>query len=209
MARYSGNKSRLTKSSGSSNLKKNFIVEFLISIFDFLMGFVNYVINNSKKIKVIAIGVAIGLIIAFIFILISDFKNVKSLAHFKPNITTKIYDKNNILISELFRQKREIVPIKKIPKNLINAFVSIEDNEFYEHFGINIKGIVRAFFINIFAGRIRQGGSTITQQLSKILLTSRRRNIYRKIKEAFIIGWGSMGIRHAKNLAQLGITIRR
>jgi penicillin-binding protein 1A len=64
--------------------------------------------------------------------------------------------------------------------------VAIEDNEFYDHWGVNPKGIVRAFFVNLFSGSIKQGGSTITQQLAKILLTSRERNIYRKIKEAFI-----------------------
>ena len=78
------------------------------------------------------------------------------------------------------------MPLKKIPENLIHAFVAIEDNEFYDHIGVNPKGIVRAFFINIFSGKIKQGGSTITQQLAKILLTSRKRSIYRKIKEAFI-----------------------
>lgn len=55
-----------------------------------------------------------------------------------------------------------------------------------DHWGINPKGIVRAFFVNIFAGGVKQGGSTITQQLAKILLTSRERSIYRKVKEAFI-----------------------
>ena len=62
------------------------------------------------------------------------------------------------------------MPLAKIPKDLINAFIAIEDNEFYDHSGINIKGIVRAFFVNIFSGKIKQGGSTITQQLAKILL---------------------------------------
>jgi len=153
-------------------------------------GFSGYLIDivfsRLRRLRYILMGIAAGIIIAFFTILIVDFQNVKALANFKPSITTKIYDKNNILISELFRQKREIVPFEKIPDNLVHAFIAIEDNEFYDHHGVNVKGIVRAFFINIFAGRIKQGGSTITQQLSKILLTSRKRNIYRKIKEAFI-----------------------
>lgn len=141
---------------------------------------------NFRIPKPVILGVIAGLLIAFMAVLISDFQKVKALATFKPNITTKIYDNNGLLVSELFTQKREVVPLKKIPRDLINAFIAIEDNEFYDHFGINIKGIVRAFFINVFSGRIRQGGSTITQQLAKILLTSRKRNIYRKIKEASI-----------------------
>jgi penicillin-binding protein 1A len=136
--------------------------------------------------RTILAGLIAGIIIAFIVIVVIDFYRVKGLANFQPNITTKIFDKNDILISELFRQKREVVPFDRIPRHLVHAFIAIEDNEFYDHYGINIKGIVRAFFINIFSGRIRQGGSTITQQLSKILLTERERSIYRKIKEAFI-----------------------
>jgi penicillin-binding protein 1A len=139
-----------------------------------------------KNYRVIAWGVLVGIIVAFMVIVISDFYRVKALAVFQPSITTKIYDKNGLLISELFREKRDVVKLGRLPENLVRAFVAIEDSEFYDHFGINIKGIVRAFFINVFSGRIRQGGSTITQQLSKILLTSRKRNIYRKVKEAFI-----------------------
>ncbi len=156
---------------------------------DFLDRIVNVVRNLYNSVdnpRAVFGGLAAGIILAFLVILVVDFYRVRSLASFQPNVPTKIYDKNGILISELFRQKREVVSIKRMPRDLLDAFVAIEDNEFHDHFGINPKGIVRAFFINVFSGRIRQGGSTITQQLSKILLTSRERSIYRKIKEAFI-----------------------
>jgi penicillin-binding protein 1A len=131
-------------------------------------------------------GIIVAVVIAFGAVLIVDFMRVRSLATFQPNATTKIYDRNDVLISELFAQKRDVVPLKKIPKDLIHAFIAMEDNEFYDHWGVNPKGIVRAFFINLFSGRIKQGGSTITQQLAKDLLTSRKRSYFRKIKEAFI-----------------------
>ncbi len=183
MTNFYGKRGRLAK----PGYRGNFLSDRLIpGITGSIGSIIDFSLRNRRLMKILGIGLITGITIAFIFILIDDFKNVKSLAHFKPNVTTRIYDKNNILISELFRQKREVVEQEKIPQNLINAFVAMEDNEFYDHFGINIKGIVRAFFINIFAGRIRQGGSTITQQLAKVLLTSRKRNIYRKIKEAFI-----------------------
>lgn len=139
-----------------------------------------------RNYKTIILGVGTGCLLAFIIILIMDFHKVRELATYQPEITTRIYDKNNILISELFTEKREVVPYDKIPQNLKNAFVAMEDTEFYNHWGINPRGIVRAFFINIFSGSIKQGGSTITQQLAKIMLTSRERSLYRKIKEAFI-----------------------
>jgi penicillin-binding protein 1A len=139
----------------------------------------------SEYLPIIKI-IAAALIIGFIIMLGVDYYNVRQLAEYQPNVSTKIYDKNGILMSELFHQKRDLVPLKRIPQNLVNAFVAVEDNEFYDHWGINPKGIIRAFFINIASGRVRQGGSTITQQLSKILLTNQKRNLFRKIKEAFI-----------------------
>ncbi len=185
-----GKKSPIRSGSNKFNIKKNInteradniltgIIIILKSIFANLPGFV-------KNYKTTLIGIGTGMIIAFIVILVIDFNRVQNLATYQPDITTRIYDKNGILISELFTEKREIVPFDKIPKNLVNAFIAIEDNEFYDHWGINPKGIVRAFFVNIFAGGVKQGGSTITQQLAKILLTSRERSLYRKIKEAFI-----------------------
>jgi len=153
---------------------------------DPIIDFIQSMRYRFGDFKAVILGIGGGLCAAFIVILIIDFYNVRSIANFRPNATTRIYDKNDRLVSELFRQKRDVVALDKIPKNLVHAFVAIEDNEFYEHWGINPKGVVRAFFINIFSGRIKQGGSTITQQLSKVLLTSGSRNIYRKVKEAFI-----------------------
>ena len=159
------------------------IIENIIEIFKAIIsGLPEFVRNYRTTI----IGLCAGFIAAFIIILIMDFSKVQNLASYQPDITTRIYDKNGILISELFREKREVVPFEKIPENLINAFVAVEDNEFYDHWGVNPRGIVRAFFVNIFAGGIKQGGSTITQQLAKILLTTRERSLYRKAKEACI-----------------------
>lgn len=155
-----------------------------------ISGFVNDMAGRARDLfqhhRSLVLGIAAGLFLAFVVIIIIDFFKVRDIATYTPNVTTRIYDQHNELVAELFRQKREVVPFNRVPKDLVNAFIAIEDNEFYEHYGINIKGIVRAFFINVFSGRIRQGGSTITQQLSKILLTSRARSIYRKVKEAII-----------------------
>ncbi len=130
----------------------------------------------------------IGIIFTIVLVtdLVDDYEKVKKLGVFKPNTITKIYDKNGVLVSELFKQKREVVPFNKIPQNLKNAFISMEDNDFYDHFGVNIKGIIRAAFVNLFSVGIKQGGSTMTQQLAKILLTSRKRTIYRKVREAIL-----------------------
>jgi len=148
--------------------------------------YLSFVIDFIKSYSIPIIIVSIVSIILFTGFLIVSYNKVKSLASYRPDTITRIFDKNGKLISELFQQKREVVAFDKIPQDLVNAFVAMEDNEFYDHHGINPKGIVRAFFVNIISGKIKQGGSTITQQLAKIMLTSGKRNIFRKINEAFI-----------------------
>nr|2OQO_A Chain A, Penicillin-binding protein 1A (PBP-1a) (PBP1a) [Aquifex aeolicus VF5]3D3H_A Chain A, Penicillin-insensitive transglycosylase [Aquifex aeolicus]3NB7_A Chain A, Penicillin-binding protein 1A [Aquifex aeolicus] len=83
-------------------------------------------------------------------------------------------------------QKRFYVSIDKIPEHVINAFVATEDRNFWHHFGIDPVAIVRAAIVNYRAGRIVQGGSTITQQLAKNLFLTRERTLERKIKEALL-----------------------
>jgi len=192
MGKYGGKPSRLSSIIDGKNpvkvkpVSSGRITSTMGAGWDFVTYLFDSLLGNFRRHRIIIAGIGAGMIIAFFIILIADFQNVKALAHFKPNVTTKIYDKNDILIAELFKQKREVISFEKVPQNLVNAFIAVEDNEYYDHFGVNVKGIVRAFFINILAGGIKQGGSTITQQTAKILLTSRKRNIYRKIKEAFI-----------------------
>ena len=120
-------------------------------------------------------------------ILISSFENttdISSLEDFKPEIPSKIYDRSGILISEIFTIKREPVIFEKLPKNLINALLAIEDDQFYSHRGINVKRVFGAFIANIKSKRITQGASTITMQLSRdITYLTRQKLIVRKIKE--------------------------
>ena len=101
------------------------------------------------------------------------------------DIPTRIFDRNNEIIGEFFEQKREIVPYDFIPQWLIKAVIASEDRDFYEHRGISYQGIARAFLVNIVHFRVVQGGSTVTQQLAKVLFTDMERNMKRKIYESF------------------------
>jgi len=83
----------------------------------------------------------------------------------------------------------ESVPLDEFPDNLIKAVLATEDRRFYEHFGIDVQGIFRAFVTNTQAGGVVQGGSTITQQLAKNLFLSNERTYERKINEAFLALW--------------------
>jgi len=101
------------------------------------------------------------------------------------NIPTRIYDRNNQIIGEFFDEKREIVPFDFIPDYLVKGVIASEDRDFYNHKGISYSGIIRAFIKNIINLHIVQGGSTLTQQLAKVLFTDMERNFKRKIYEAY------------------------
>ena len=79
-----------------------------------------------------------------------------------------------------------MIPLEDIPMALKQATLAVEDSNFYYHFGIDPKATFRAFITNLKAGRVVEGGSTITQQLSKTLFLSRERTLHRKIREAIL-----------------------
>ncbi|WP_057774593.1 transglycosylase domain-containing protein [Cytobacillus dafuensis] len=100
--------------------------------------------------------------------------------------STIIYDVNGEVASKITSNKVEGVPIQEIPDHMKNAVIAIEDHRFYDHNGIDIIGIGRAFFTNLKAGEIVEGGSTITQQLTKNAMLSSEKTYKRKIEEFFL-----------------------
>jgi len=125
-------------------------------------------------------------ILIYILVLSLSLPSIEYLQNYKPPLTTKIYSSEGKVVAELFRERRDYIPIEKIPDHVINAFIASEDASFFKHRGINLKSLIRAAFKNIEAGSFVQGGSTITQQLAKMLLLSPEKKISRKIKEIFL-----------------------
>ncbi|NTV53245.1 MAG: penicillin-binding protein, partial [Candidatus Firestonebacteria bacterium] len=105
---------------------------------------------------------------------------------FQPSLTTKMYDCNGHLITELFTEQRTLIHLDNVPDHLQKAVIAIEDNSFYQHFGIQLSGIVRSVMVNVLHKRYQQGGSTITQQLARNMFLTRRKTIERKIKEVIL-----------------------
>lgn len=104
-------------------------------------------------------------------------------------LTTKIYDRNDILLYEFYQeQNRTVVPLKDIPTAVKQATIAIEDREFYQHHGFSIRGIARATWETVFNKNL-QGGSTITQQLIKSALLTPEVTLRRKIKEIILAFW--------------------
>lgn len=145
--------------------------------------------KKIEKISLIALFVMCvlgGCLFGYVIAQIKNFSGIENLQRFQPNIPTRLYDVNGELICELFLEKRDLVSYDELPQVLINAFIATEDKNFYGHFGLDPLAIIRAFFKNLFAGKVSQGGSTITQQLAKRLFTTGERTIWRKILEAIL-----------------------
>ena len=149
---------------------------------------------NLRKILIISffsvvlLCLTLGFIGAgFIYFYFSkDLPDVRQLKVYQPSTITQIYSDSDDKIAEFYIEKRIIVELENIPLSLKQATLAVEDSNFYYHFGIDPKAIFRAFLTNIKAGRVVEGGSTITQQLTKTMFLSRERTLPRKIKEAIL-----------------------
>lgn len=130
---------------------------------------------------VMAVGVGIGFVTANLNVKADLSKDIL------PPASSHIYDSagNEIAIIHA-TENRVPVKLEQIPLHLLNAFVAIEDNRFYEHKGVDFRGLVRAAYTNLVRGEIAEGGSTITQQLAKNAYLTQERTIKRKIQEVFL-----------------------
>lgn len=115
-----------------------------------------------------------------------DLPKISSLKDYEPPIVTQVFSSDGQLIGEFFSEHRIVVPLSQIPQALMNAFIAAEDSRFYGHPGVDLLSVVRAVFKNIEAGALVQGGSTITQQVTRSLLLTPEKSFERKIKEAIL-----------------------
>ncbi|RMD85791.1 MAG: PBP1A family penicillin-binding protein [Candidatus Dadabacteria bacterium] len=111
---------------------------------------------------------------------------IDKLIEYNPPVATRVFAEDGTLVGEFYVEKRYLTPIERIPKVVKQAFVAAEDADFYEHHGIDLTSIARAFIANLRAGAVVQGGSTITQQVVKALLLSPERSYRRKLREIML-----------------------
>ncbi|WP_419655665.1 PbpA: penicillin-binding protein 1A [Desulfosarcina variabilis str. Montpellier] len=144
--------------------------------------------NRIRFIVIITIclGLFSGATVGAFLALTRDLPQIRELENFEPSAITHIYSADQVLLGELFMEKRSIVPIGQFPADLITALVTIEDRNFYSHSGIDLKGILRAIVKDILAGHFAEGASTITQQLAKTLFLTKEKTLTRKAKEAIL-----------------------
>src|SRR5215471_6008643 len=116
----------------------------------------------------------------------SDLPSPASLQTVAPPVKTQVYDINGKLVHEFYKENRSLVPLRQIPRPMIDALLSIEDRRFYTHWGIDPMRTLGALANDVIAGRPEQGGSTITQQLARNLFLTHEKTFTRKIKEAVL-----------------------
>lgn len=131
---------------------------------------------------------------------LSRLPDVTTLQFYVPHETTKIFDKDGHLLANVHgEENRVVLPLHDIPKSLQHAVIAMEDTDFYEHYGINPKGIGRALLVNVAEGQTVEGASTLTQQLAKNLFLEPAKTLPRKIAEA----WLAIQIEHHYGKSQI------
>jgi penicillin-binding protein 1A len=135
----------------------------------------------------LCLAIALGATAGVLFVYNSDLPQVNSLEDYHPSLITEVYaDDGHTLIGSFALERRVIVTWDEIPQVMKDAITSVEDQNFFTHWGIDFYGIARAGMKDIMAGRVVEGGSTLTQQLSKNLFLTPEKTARRKIQEMML-----------------------
>ena len=158
--------SNLSKSSTS---KKSFNITIFVILFLFAM--------------LISIGVGVGSVVGILVNTYNTLPAPEEMANIKPSLVTRVYDKDSLLVHEFSIEKRFWMPLDSISPNMPHAVISIEDQRFYKHWGIDLKRIFGAALANVVSRGYSQGASTLTQQLARNLYFSHKKTLMRKVRE--------------------------
>ena len=146
-------------------------------------------LNFSIKFIIVFIAVLVFFAFSTFWYFSLGLPDYKKLSNYQPPISSRVYSKDNKLIAEYAFEKRLFIPYSSIPEKVVNSFLSAEDKNFFNHPGVDAKGILRAIIKNIqniAQNKRLEGASTITQQVAKNFLLTNEVSIKRKIKEAIL-----------------------
>ncbi len=135
------------------------------------------------SVVVIAIFGSAGVVFGVVQWLRKDMVSPQSLTAIQQPVKTLVFDSKGRVLHEFYKENRSPVPLKQIPRHLINATIATEDRSFYQHWGVDLWGITRAAVTDVLHMRRAQGGSTITQQLARNVLGTYERTWSRKLRE--------------------------
>ena len=150
-----------------------------------MIRYINYLVKFGISVLILSILLAFSTLWYFS----SGLPDYKKLSTYQPPVSSRVYSNEGTLIAEYALEKRLFIPYESIPKKVINSFLSAEDKNFFNHPGIDAKGIIRATIKNlqnILNNKRLEGASTITQQVAKNFLLTNEVSIKRKIKEAIL-----------------------
>ncbi len=134
----------------------------------------------AAGVAVLAIAIGLGLAVAY-----PNLPDVSELADYKPKLPLRVYSQEGALLGEFGEERRNLTPIEDIPKVMTDAVLAIEDSRFFEHGGVDYKGVLRAALANL--GRVKsQGASTITMQVARNVYLSSEKTFTRKIYEILL-----------------------
>ncbi len=146
---------------------------------------------RALKLALAAVGLlvaaGVGGVIAFYLAFVRDLPDLRTIEDYRPPIASRVLDRHGEVVARFYKERRTLAPMESLPRHLIQAFVAGEDSSFFEHSGIDYTSILRAAWVNLRAGgEIKQGASTITQQMVKGLLLTPERKVKRKIREMIL-----------------------
>ena len=150
------------------------------------MVIINPMVHWLRLLVVVLSAALMGATGGLLYWILSDLPEIRTLESYRPVESTIVYSSDGKVLAEFYIERRKYIPHYQIPDIVKKAFIVIEDQRFYQHPGVDFIGIMRALYKNIRARGIEEGGSTITQQLTKMLFLKPEKNIMRKIKEAII-----------------------
>ncbi len=148
--------------------------------------------QNNKK-EIVIYGLLFFLIVScivgstlYVRFLFSGLPSLSALETFDPHQTSRMYSADGIVIRELFKEKRIIVPIDRIPEDMTNSFIATEDHRFYKHWGVDTYRFFSVLWENLKSARYAEGFSTATMQLARKLYLTREKTISRKLREIIL-----------------------
>ena len=148
-----------------------------------------HLIKKTLFLGVFLLILFFSIFIFFLWKLSPELPSYNELRNYNPSLASRVFTSDGLLLDKYYIQERIFVPIDRIPKNLIYAFISAEDKNFYDHIGIDFVAIIRASMTNVinkFSNKRMIGASTITQQVVKNLLLTNELSFERKFKEIIL-----------------------
>ncbi len=135
----------------------------------------------------LATGLLAALLVVFAaLVTLPSLPSLETLTDYRPKIPLRIYSADNLLIGEFGEERRDFVKIEEVPKSLKQAILAAEDDRFYQHYGVDYIGVLRAIYSNFKAGGAHQGASTITMQVARNFFLTKEKTLTRKFSEALL-----------------------